>query len=673
MNKTGSTGSTDTPITFEGKLSQPLYRQLALGMMLLVTLCTLITLVIGIYNLYEYLFSPSGVVPLVQTNTLQSGLTVLSTEVFFVYRIVIILAITLVFAGTGWLIYLGHSESQMSVFTAVFLISLGAALSPAGIYIYETPSPHLPNWLHGLSLFCVTVINLVGWGSTGLFFTVFPDGRFVPAWSKYLVLFTLLFSAGWGMFPQQFNDPQSPIAALVSIGILITFSGILAVQVYRYRRVSSAVQRQQTKWFLYGLAVIAAGILIGNVLLLQLSQAVPEMLPLYDLSTVIVELLWLALPLTIATAIFKYRLWDVDILINRSLVYGVATFMLVVLFSFSVLILNSLLGASNQLAALVVSAIGPIVLFNPTRRRAQHWIDRNLYRLRFDLNQLQAAQKPAVATPGALTGRILGGYEVLDVIGKGGMGEVYKAYRDGEEVAIKVMPEDKAQDIEQRIRFQREAQTLLTLDHPGIVKMSANGSEENVHYIVMQYLKGEDLKQLISRAAPMPAEETYRLIEAVCTALDYAHEQGIVHRDIKPSNIMITLLPDNETSVPIVMDFGVARIQDVATRYTGTGAIGTIDYMAPEQILNAREVDRRADVYALGITTYEMLTGKRPFEGSVAQVLFAHIQQPAPDPRDINSALPRHTAKAILRALEKAPADRFQSAGEFAQALKGQE
>jgi serine/threonine-protein kinase len=117
------------------------------------------------------------------------------------------------------------------------------------------------------------------------------------------------------------------------------------------------------------------------------------------------------------------------------------------------------------------------------------------------------------------------------------------------------------------------------------------------------------------------------------------------------------------------MDFGVARIDDGRTRFTGTGAVGTIDYMAPEQIMAARDVDARADIYALGVMAYEMLTGERPFKGGPAQVMFAHLNQPPPDPRDVAPDVPRKAAKAIMRAMEKTPEDRFETAGAFIAAL----
>jgi serine/threonine-protein kinase len=148
-------------------------------------------------------------------------------------------------------------------------------------------------------------------------------------------------------------------------------------------------------------------------------------------------------------------------------------------------------------------------------------------------------------------------------------------------------------------------------------------------------------------------------------ALDAAHQQGFVHRDLKPGNIMIR--PNGQA---VLMDFGVTKMTDASSSLTGTGALGTIDYMAPEQIMSAKEVDHRADIYALGVMLYEMMTGERPFKGGPAQVMFAHIQQPPPDPRDINAEIPRHIARAIMQAMSKNPEERFQSAGEFAAALQ---
>src|SRR5215813_9601316 len=132
---------------------------------------------------------------------------------------------------------------------------------------------------------------------------------------------------------------------------------------------------------------------------------------------------------------------------------------------------------------------------------------------------------------------------------------------------------------------------------------------------------------------------------------------------------MLRRSKDGETWEGVLMDFGIAKIREAQTGLTGTGAIGTIDYMAPEQIMSAREVDRRADIYALGVMVYEMLTGEKPFKGSAAQIMFAHLQQPPPDPRDANDDLPREIARVVMKAMAKKPDDRFATAGEFAAAL----
>jgi serine/threonine-protein kinase len=254
------------------------------------------------------------------------------------------------------------------------------------------------------------------------------------------------------------------------------------------------------------------------------------------------------------------------------------------------------------------------------------------------------------------------------------MGEVYKGVGivDKQTAAIKVLPANLAEEAEFRKRFEHEGKTLSQLHHPNIVKLYEWGNSDGVYYLAMEHIEGEELADIIKasqQAKPLDYEDIREWVNNVAAALDYAHTRGLVHRDLKPSNIMIRLKADQEIHEAILMDFGVARLDDGSTRLTGTGTIGTIDYMAPEQVMAAREVDHRADIYALGLVLYEMLTGERAFKGSPAQVIFAHLQQPAPDPRDVREDVPRSMAKATLKALEKKPEDRFQSAGELAAAL----
>ncbi|MCA9912483.1 MAG: serine/threonine protein kinase, partial [Anaerolineae bacterium] len=303
-------------------------------------------------------------------------------------------------------------------------------------------------------------------------------------------------------------------------------------------------------------------------------------------------------------------------------------------------------------------------LFRPVRNTTQHLVDRYIYGLRFDLNELQQAQRPKTVTnPGKLTGLHFGDYEILGVLGKGGMGEVYEGYGNNQRVAIKTLLPDTATKEDSLIRFQREAETGRKLDHPTIARVFDSGSYEGTPYIIMEYLDGQDLGDRLKQDGKLDIETTLAIAQDVCTALLLAHEAGYVHRDLKPSNIMI-----RENGSAGLMDFGISKVQDDHS-ITGTDAIGTIHYMAPEQIIASREVDPRADIYALGVLLYEMLTGVKPFKGTPAQILFGHLQQPAPDVRMANPEIPRHIAKAINKAMSKHPDDRFQMVGEFAEAL----
>jgi len=256
----------------------------------------------------------------------------------------------------------------------------------------------------------------------------------------------------------------------------------------------------------------------------------------------------------------------------------------------------------------------------------------------------------------------------LDVVGTGGMGEVYKATDGTKTFAIKTLLSSKNTDPEMISRFRREGEVGQRLNHPNIAGVYDIEQDETTGtlYLVMDYLEGQDLSTLLEHQKRLDLATTSRLINDIASALDVAHADGLVHRDIKPSNVMI--VGRDAEKHAILMDFGITKLKNANT-LTGTGAIGTIGYMAPEQILDARTVDIYADIYALGVLTYEMLLGERPFVGGAGQVMFAHIQQPPPDPRDKDSNLPRPVAKAIMTALAKDPSERFPSAGAFADIL----
>lgn len=284
---------------------------------------------------------------------------------------------------------------------------------------------------------------------------------------------------------------------------------------------------------------------------------------------------------------------------------------------------------------------------------------------------------------GLWTGRRLGAYEVLEPLGRGGMAEVYKGRhtRLDKTVALKVLPLEVADDPNFRVRFEREARAVAALKHPNIVRVFDFGDVDGTYYMVMDYIAGQDLAHRMRGAGPLPLAQVGSLARDIASALDYAHAQGLVHRDVKPSNVMLESVTndhplrstvDGPPSVQaVLMDFGIAKIlSNSNTGPTRSGMIGTLDYMAPEQINASAAIDGRADVYSLGVMVYQMLTGQLPFTGeSPGAVLMAHLQQTIPDPRALRPDLPARYAEAIQRALAKDPAQRCPTAGELATGL----
>ena len=264
------------------------------------------------------------------------------------------------------------------------------------------------------------------------------------------------------------------------------------------------------------------------------------------------------------------------------------------------------------------------------------------------------------------TGSRVGPYEVLGVLGSGGMGEVYRArdMRIGREVALKVLPREVQEDADSLHRFRDEARTVGTLNHPNIVTLYEVGEHAGAPYLVTELLAGQTLKARLGRGA-LPRPVAVRIAREVALGLAAAHAKGIVHRDLKPANLFLT-----EDGRVKLLDFGIA--QQVGPRSPGavdstetaSGAVlGTVAYMAPEQIRGER-VDSRADVFALGLILYEMLAGRRPFEGRSELDLAAAIL------RDEPPSLPDPVLDGLVRrCLAKAPGDRFQSAQDLAYAL----
>ncbi|WP_420630170.1 protein kinase domain-containing protein [Candidatus Leptofilum sp.] len=290
--------------------------------------------------------------------------------------------------------------------------------------------------------------------------------------------------------------------------------------------------------------------------------------------------------------------------------------------------------------------------------------------------QLYVSRQQMPDTPnkanGAFTGTHIAPYEIGDLLGRGGMSEVYKGVhvRLGKPVAIKVLPSTYASKDDFRTRFQREAQAVARLNHPNIVQVFDFGDFEGAYYMVMDLIDGKDLMAYLADRKPLSIEQTLVLGKDIATALDYAHSQGIVHRDIKPSNILLRQTDDKNENWPfqcLLTDFGVAKIRQESTNSTKTGGIlGTLNYMAPEQIRQTSQVTHLADIYALGVVLYRALTGQLPFGGeNFGSVIDGHLHQVPPDPRKFNSEISDLVANALLKSLAKEPKDRFETAASF--------
>src|SRR5688572_5714061 len=259
-------------------------------------------------------------------------------------------------------------------------------------------------------------------------------------------------------------------------------------------------------------------------------------------------------------------------------------------------------------------------------------------------------------------------YRVEDEIGRGGMATVYRAHdlKHDRSVALKVLRPELAASLGPE-RFLREITLTARLDHPHILALLDSGEADGLLYYVMPFVEGESLRARLEREKQLPLDDALRIAREVADALSYAHQHGIVHRDIKPEN---TLLARGHARVA---DFGIARAVTAAggQTLTETGlAVGTPSYMSPEQAGGEREIDARTDVYSLGAVVYEMLAGQPPYTGATAGAIMARkAMEPVPSLRVVRETVPATVEQAVTRALAKAPADRFGSAQQFAEAL----
>jgi predicted Ser/Thr protein kinase len=510
-----------------------------------------------------------------------------------------------------------------------------------------------PSYEHVMLIFISIQSTLLA-----LMILTFPTGRFQPK------IFSLVYLIVYGVFVlNRFVRavPVSPFQDFIFDACLIL--GTLAVQAYRYNNYYSVPQRQQTKWVvaLLGLGMIGYMMMFFSIYIFQFNDDIVLLLfNTVGRSMAVIGMIGL----TIST--INYRLYNADVVLNRNMVYGSLAGIFILISFIAFLLIQVVVPNQNvRIIAIIGGGLAFAAIFQSARKRVQRFVDTRFFRLRQDLETLKHARmskaQPSLGQ-GAFTGKTLNQLKLFDVLGVGGMGEVYHGQLGVQKLAVKVVPPSIADNPQVVERFAQEMMILSRISHPNVVHLIDMGKANGSPYFAMEYVVGQPLNVYIKMQGALPLDQARLILKDIAAALDYVHSLGIVHRDIKPANIIL------QEMRAILIDFGLA-FAPKESKQTNGEMIGTLEYASPEQITAAMEVGPRADIYALGVVAYEMLTGKTPFTGNVPQVLFAHLNQPPTNPCFVQDALPSFVGATVLRALSKKPEDRFDSAGAFVAAL----
>jgi tRNA A-37 threonylcarbamoyl transferase component Bud32 len=590
---------------------------------------------------------------------------------FPAYVLVILDSLTVLFFGTmAFVLVWQRGDEVATLVVASMLLFTGA------LYTGPTSNANLPNL--ALAILPGLAESMQVW-----FVYLFPDGKPLPRWIWWILIPLPIWRIGvWFVnyipnYKAEFHTAENyshttQQAWDIGLFLLLLIGGIV-LQVYRYRKLSTPVQRQQTKWVLFGMIItvlfVGTYVVVFNVLRYGQSPSLVVSLgarALRQISLMIV-------PTTMAIAVLRYRLWDIDFAINRSLVYGSLTTILVTLFALSLRAVSTLAQgfSAGPLIAMLISTIFFALIFQPLNKGLQNFVDRQFYHIHIDYQKAGRSVLPPIE-PSAFPSAHFYEYTDLEVAGRGGMADVYKGTHPTLKrvVAIKVMREAIQDDPVMRIFFERESRALRDLDHPNVIKVLDTGQVDNRPYMVMEFIEGDALSDQLKNGR-LDLVTTLRFLKPISAALDYLHANNIVHRDIKPGNIMLDKAARDVR--PIITDFGLAKVLGDSSLLTQSAVAGTFAYISPEQIEASSDVDGRADIYALGVMTYQMLTGELPFKHEhQGALLIAHMLHAPPDAREKAPDLPEHAARAIQKAMSKKPSERFGTAREFVNALESQ-